>query len=137
MTLKPLKIRLKKISRKMELNELELLRESNELDLLLKIIEIAEGNKKRAEQFLKGNKTAGVDIRHSMQDVRLLAELIRESIQLKKGTKQPNIGEYKGEIITLTKLEKSIVDKKESIKKEEIYIKRAENLRKKKRRERI
>ena len=121
----------------MELNELEELRGYSELDLLHKIIEVAQSNTKRTEQFLKGNKTAGVDIRHSMQDVRLLAELIRESVQIKKGTKKPDMGDYKGEFIELTKLEKAIVDKKESIKKEEIYIKRAENLRKKKRRERI
>ena len=121
----------------MELKELEALRECNELDLLYKIIEVAQSNVKRTEQFLKGNKTAGVDVRHSMQDVRLIAEFIRESIQIKKGTKSPEIGEYKGEVIALTKLEKAIVDKKESIKKEEVYIKRAENLRKKKRKERV
>jgi hypothetical protein len=121
----------------MELNELEELREYSELDLLYKLIEVAKGNTKRTEQFLKGNKTAGVDVRHSMQDVRLLAEFIRESIQVKKGTKQPDVGEYKGEIIPLTKLEKAIVDKKESLRKEEIYIKRAENLRIKKKRVRV
>lgn len=121
----------------MELKELEALRECNELDLLYKLIEVAQGNIKRAEQFLKGNKTAGVDVRHSMQDVRLIAEFIRESIQMNKGTKKPDIGDYKGEVITLTKLEKAIIDKKESIKKEEVYIKRAENLRKTKRKERV
>jgi hypothetical protein len=121
----------------MELNELEELRGYNELDLLHKLIEIAKNTTKRTEQFIKGNKTAGVDVRHSMQDVRLLAEFIRESIQMKKGTKQPNSGEYKGEIIPLTKLEKAIVDKKESIEKEEVYIKRAENLRIKKRRQKF
>ncbi len=121
----------------MELNELENLRDFNELDLLHKIIEVAESNKRRVEQIIRGNKTAGVDVRHSMQDVRLLAELVRESVQVRKGTKNPNVGEYKGELIPLTKLEKAIVDKKDSIKKEEIYIKRAENLRKKERKERI
>lgn len=121
----------------MELSELEELRDYNELDLLYKLIEIAKDNVKRAEQFLKGNKTAGVDVRHSMQDVRLLAEFIRESIQVKKGTKQTNIGEYKGELISLTKLEKAIVDKRESAEKEEIFINRAKNLRAIKKRERI
>jgi len=121
----------------MELNELEKLRDCNELDLLHKIIEVAESNKRRVEQIIRGNKTAGVDVRHSMQDVRLLAELVRESVQIRKGTKKPNMGEYKGELIPLTKLEKAIVDKMESIKKEDIYIKRAENLRKKERKERV
>ncbi|MEK6829290.1 MAG: hypothetical protein AABY15_04120 [Nanoarchaeota archaeon] len=121
----------------MELNELEALRGYNELDLLHKLIEIAQENKKRTEQFLKGNKTAGVDVRHSMQDVRLLAEFIREAIQVKKGTKQPDTGKYKGKTIPLTKLEKAIIDKKESIEKEEIFIKRAENLRKSKRKQKV
>jgi hypothetical protein len=121
----------------MELNELEELREYSELDLLYKLIEVAKSNTKRAEQFLKGNKTAGVDVRHSMQDVRLIAEFIRESIQVKKFAKEPEIGDYKGEMIPLTKLEKAIVDKKESIQKEEVYIKRAENLRIKKKREKV
>ena len=121
----------------MELNELEELRNYNELDLLYKLIEIANDTTKRTEQFLKGNKTAGVDVRHSMQDVRMIAEFIREAIQVKKGTKQPPVGNYKGEIIPLTKLEKAIVDKKGSMEKEEVFIKRAENLRIKKRRERV
>ena len=121
----------------MELNELEELRDYSELDLLYKLIEIANNNVKRTEQFLKGNKTAGVDVRQSMQDVRLLAEFIRESIQIKKGRKKPEISEYKGEFIPITKLEKKIVDKKESLKKEEALIKRAENLRIKKKREKI
>ena len=121
----------------MELNELEALRGYNELDLLHKLIEIAQENKKRTEQFLKGNKTAGVDVRHSMQDVRLLAEFIREAIQVKKGTKQPDAGDYKGELIPLTKLEKAIVDKKESMEKEDVFIKRAENLRKNRKKQKI
>jgi len=121
----------------MELNELKKLRECNELDLLHKIIEVAEKSKKRAEQNLRGNKTAGVDVRHSMQDVRLLAEIIRETVQIRKGTKPTAVGKYKGEVISLTKLEKAVVDKKESIRKEEVYIKRTENLRKKKKKERI
>lgn len=121
----------------MELNELEELREYSELDLLYKLIEVAKSNTRRTEQFLKGNKTAGVDVRHSMQDVRLIAEFIRESIQAKKFAKEPEVGDYKGKMIPLTKLEKAIVDKKESIQKEEVYIKRAESLRIKKKREKV
>ena len=121
----------------MEINELEELREYSELDLLYKIIEVAESNKKRTEQFLRGNGTAGVDVRQSMQDIRLLAELIRESIQMSKGKKKPVIGEYKGEVITLTKLEKAIIDKKISLEKEEVFIKRAENLRRNKKKENV
>jgi len=121
----------------MEINELEQLREYSELDLLYKIIEVAESNKKRTEQFLRGNNTAGVDVRQSMQDIRLLSELIRESIQIKKGTKEPEIGKYKGSTIKLTKLEKAIVDKKISEEKEEIFTNRIENLKKIEKKERV
>lgn len=127
----------------MELKELEKLRDYNELDLLYKIIEIAEKNKRRTEEFLKGNKasdvniTAGVDIRWSMQDIRLLAMLIRESVQSSKGAKKIVTGNYKGEIIPLTTLEKAIVDEKLSIKNDENKSKRAENLRTKKRKEKV
>jgi len=121
----------------MEINELEELRKYNELDLLYKIIEVAESKKKRAEQLLRGNGTAGTEIRHSMQDIRLLAELIRESIQINKGTKKVETGNYKGEFIELTKIEKAIVDKKQSLDKEEANIKRIENLKKNEKKEKI
>lgn len=121
----------------MEVNELIELRDYNELDLLFKIIEIAESNKKRAEKSVKGNDTAGKDVRHSMQDIRLLAEVIRETIQINRHNREPKFGEYKGHKISLTKLEKAIIDKKESERKEEIFIKRAENLRRKNKRENI
>ena len=115
----------------MEMNELEELRNFNELDLLYKIIDVAEDSKKRTEKVVKGNETAGVDVRHSMQDIRLLAEIIRESIQSKKGRKKPKTGEYKGREITLSKLEKAIVDKEDSEKKADVFANRAVNLRKK------
>ena len=121
----------------MEINELEELRDYSELDLLYKIIEVAESKKKRTEQFLRGNGTAGTEIRHSMQDIRLLAELIRESVQIKKGLKKVAMGDYKGEFIELTKIEKAIVDKKQSIEKEEAFSKRVENFQKSKKKEKI
>lgn len=123
----------------MELNELEELRDCNELDVLYKIIEVAEDNKKRAEQVLRENKTAGVDVRHAMQDIKLLADIMRNMIQIRHGyferknvnTKKtpPKKIEYKGHEIPNTSLEKAIVNKKQSLKKEESYIKRTENLR--------
>lgn len=116
----------------MEINELEELRDFSELDFLYKIIEVAESKKKRVEQFMKGNKTAGVDVRQSMQDIRFLAELIRESVQINKGVKKIETGNYKGEIIELNKIEKAIVDKKINLEKEEEYIARIENLRREK-----
>lgn len=117
----------------MEISELEELRDFSELDFLYKIIDIAEGKKKRVEQFMKGNKAAGTDVRQSMQDIRFLAELIRESIQINKGIKKVRVGNYKGSSIELNKIEKAIVDKKINLEKEERYIVRIENLRKEKR----
>ena len=68
----------------MELKELEELKEFNELDLLYRLIEKAESEKKRTEQILKGNKTAGVNVRKTLQDIRLLSEIIRDFIQRRK-----------------------------------------------------
>jgi len=116
----------------MELNDLEELRDYSELDLLYKLIDIAKDNIKRTEQFIKGNKTAGVDVRHSMQDVRLLAEIIRESIQIKKGAKNPGYLKYKDESIIDNKIERAIINKKESIEKENALIKKREIIRIKK-----
>ena len=65
----------------MELKELNELKNYNELDLLHKLIEKAEGIKKRTEQILKGNKSAGVDVRKAMQDIRMLSEIIRDKVQ--------------------------------------------------------
>ena len=68
----------------MRLKELEEFKHFNELDLLYKIIEKSEGAKKRTERILRGNKTAGRDVRREMQDIRILAELIRDKIQNRK-----------------------------------------------------
>ena len=68
----------------MGLKELEELKDYNELDLLVKLIEIAESAKKRTEKVLRGNKSAGVDVRKAMQDIRLLSEIIRDEIQRRK-----------------------------------------------------
>ena len=116
----------------MEINELKQLRDFSELDMLYKIIEIAENNKNRTEEFLKGNKTAGTDVRKTMQDIRFLSELIRESIQISKNKKKVETGDYKGRLIELTKIEKAIVDKEISLAKEEESIKAIEAARRKK-----
>ena len=54
----------------MNLKELEQLKEFNELDLLYKLIEKSESIKKRTEQILRGNKSAGVEVRKTVQDIR-------------------------------------------------------------------
>ncbi|MFA5066845.1 MAG: hypothetical protein WC466_02185 [Candidatus Izemoplasmatales bacterium] len=70
----------------MELNELKKLREMNELDLLYKIIEIAESSKKDMEKTLCGINVAGVRSRKNVQDIKVLCEAIRDKIQERKGT---------------------------------------------------
>lgn len=69
----------------MELDELNSLTELNELDLLYKLIEIAQSNKVDAEKVLKGEKKPGARVRKSMQDIRLLCEVIRDKIQIRIG----------------------------------------------------
>lgn len=58
--------------------------EKNELDLLIDIIETAQSAKKDTEKVLKGNKSAGIRVRRTMQDIRNLAKEIRALIQDRK-----------------------------------------------------
>lgn len=69
----------------MELDELNELLELNELDLLYKLIDVAQSNKKDIEKVLRGEKTAGIRVRGKLQDVRILCEIIRDKIQIRKG----------------------------------------------------
>lgn len=69
----------------MELQDLKNLEDLNELDLLYKLIEIADSNKKDVEKVLKGEKAPGIRVRDSLQDVRMLCEMIRDKIQIRKG----------------------------------------------------
>lgn len=101
----------------MDLKELEELKDFNELDLLYRLIEKAESIKKRTEKILRGNKSAGVDVRKSLQDIRLLSELIRDLVQrrkLKKVSKKDS------------KLISAINSEKKRLLREEIRIKKLE-----------
>lgn len=69
----------------MELEELNELGNLNELDLLYKLLEKATSNKKDLERVLKGEKSAGIRVRDSLQDVKTLCEIIRDKIQIRKG----------------------------------------------------
>ena len=71
----------------MELDEVLEMEEFNELDLLYKIIDIAESTTKDAEKVLKGQKEAGICVRDKMQDIKLLCDSIRDKVQIRKGTK--------------------------------------------------
>jgi hypothetical protein len=104
----------------MDLKELEELTNFNELDLLYKLIEKAESVKKRTEQILRGNKSAGVDVRKSMQDIRLLSEIIRDLVQRRKFKKSPKED---------SKLIKAINAEKKRLLREEARIKKLEEKR--------
>jgi len=104
----------------MELKELNELKKYNELDLLYKLIEKAEGVKKRTEQILRGNKSAGVDVRKAMQDIRMLSEIIRDKIQR---------GKLKRGSIEDSKLFKAIEAEKKRLLREEDRIKKLEEKR--------
>lgn len=69
----------------MELEELQSFENLNELDLLYRILEIAESNKKDIKRVLKGENAAGIRVRDSLQDIKLICEIIRDKIQIRKG----------------------------------------------------
>ena len=69
----------------MELQDLKNLENLNELDLLYKLIEVADSNKKDVEKVLKGEKAPGIRVRDSLQAIRMLCEMIRDKIQIRKG----------------------------------------------------
>jgi hypothetical protein len=68
----------------MTLEELEELKDFNELDILYKIIDKLGNAKKFTERTVKGNKTAGIEVRKIMQELRLLSEIMRDKIQLRR-----------------------------------------------------
>ena len=101
----------------MELKELEELKGFNELDLLFRLIEKVDGVKKRTEQVVKNNKSAGVDVRKAMQDIRLISEIIRDQVQNRKFNTQKEEN---------SKLFKAIEAEKKRIAREEARIKKLE-----------
>lgn len=104
----------------MELKELEELKSFNELDILYKIIDKAESIKKRVEKIVTGNKSAGVDVRKAMQDIRLMSEIIRDEVQRRKFTDEP---------IETSRLNKAIEDEKKRLAREEERTKKIEEKR--------
>lgn len=108
----------------MDLSELEDLKNCNELDLLYKIIEVAEGIKKRTEFVLHNNHAAGVDVRKKLQDIRLLALIMRDEIQRREKKR-------KNEAISKeSAIDKAIQSEIIRLKKEDERIKKLEEKRK-------
>lgn len=71
----------------MDLAELEELKDFNELDVLFKIIEKAESLKDITEKTIRGNKSAGVETRKFIQELRMLSEIMRDKIQHRRYNK--------------------------------------------------
>lgn len=69
----------------MELEELNSLSDLNELDLLYKIIDMANSYKNDAERVLKGEKAASTRLRFGVQDIKWICEIIRDKAQIRKG----------------------------------------------------
>jgi len=108
----------------MDLSELEELKNCNELDLLYKIIEFAEGLKKRTELVLHNNHAAGVDVRKKLQDIRLLSLIMRDEIQ-RREKKRKNQDVSKDSAI-----DKAIQAEIKRLKKEDERIQKLEEKRK-------
>lgn len=108
----------------MDLNELENLKNLSELDLLYKIIEVAEGAKKRTELVLHNNHAAGVDVRKTLQDIRLLSLIMRDQIQ-RRDRKRKNKA-----LNDESAIDKAIQAEILRLKKEDARIKKLEEKRK-------
>jgi len=108
----------------MDLSELEELKTYNELDLLYKIIEVAESVKKRTELVLHNNHAAGVDVRKTLQYVRLLSLIMRDQIQ-RRDRKRRNKPVSKS-----SALDKAIEAENARLKKEDERIRKLEEKRK-------
>jgi hypothetical protein len=99
----------------MKLKELEELKTFNEFDMLLILIDKADSIKTRTEKIIKGNKSAGVDVRKVLQDIRMLSEIIRDEIQRRKLNSKSK-----------SKLDKAISSEKKRLAREEARIKKIE-----------
>ena len=58
--------------------------EQNVLDLLVEIQQIAATSEVDAEKVIKGNKTAGIRLRKTMQQIKSLAQEVRDVVQTGK-----------------------------------------------------
>ena len=108
----------------MDLSELEELKNCNELDLLYKIIEFAEGLKKRTELVLHNNHAAGVDVRKKLQDIRLLSLIMRDEIQRREKKRKNQ------DVSKESAIDKAIQAEIKRLKKEDARIQKLEEKRK-------
>ena len=71
----------------MNLKQLKELKSLNELDLLYKIIDIAKENFVDVETVIKQHKSkvAGIRVRSNILDIKILVDLIREGVLVRRG----------------------------------------------------
>jgi hypothetical protein len=102
----------------MTIEELEGLRELNEMDLLMLMAQICSDseNMDDAEKVVKGIRStyAGRRLREKMMDIKLLADIIRDKVQIRSGAKWGDKRKFA--------LDKAIEKKIESLKKEDEQI---------------
>lgn len=100
----------------MDLQGLERLKELNEMDLLNEITKISQANIEDAEVVVKEKrwKASGVRLRDSMQDIKLITEIIRDKIQIRKGAEWGTKRKFA--------LDKAIEEEKKRIEKEKKTI---------------
>lgn len=101
----------------MTLEQMEELRNLSSLDILYKLIDLAENSTKDAEKTLKGVKKAGVRLRKNMQDIKLLSDVIRDKVQMTKGAEWGEKRKFS--------LDKAIEIEKKRLQKEDERIEKA------------
>jgi len=101
----------------MNLEELENLRNLNELDLLYLITKISQDSYDDAESVIRQKrwKVPGVRLRTQMQDIKLIAGIIRDNVQIRKSTNWNS---------RTHALEKAIEKEKERLQRESESIKK-------------
>lgn len=102
----------------MKIKELEALKECNELDILYKIIEKAEKMEPRTEESVVGNKSAGIEVRKKLSDMRILISIMRDIITTRNNPST-----------RMSVLDKEIQKKQAKDKKEEEYLQKLEKRR--------
>lgn len=112
----------------MTLEELEYLKECNELDMLHIMRNKINSIEGLTERVLKGVKSNGVEVRKTLQDIRLLSEIMRDEIQNRK---------FKNKEKKDTKLFQIIEQEKKRLIKEDERLKKLEEKRERLRLQRI
>lgn len=105
----------------MEIYELKQMKDFNELDMLYKIIELANSIKKDTEKVLKGEKAASIRVRSKLQDIKTICDITRDKIQIRRGKKITKEG--------ASSFEKAILKAEDRELKENIRIKNSRDKR--------